>query len=148
MRFLANAIFHWTVGRYKTQVVNACRSAIKSNNVSSLFKIIKTAATWLDDSQAPKTSNIIIVPSGCTLLHLPCLCLDKDRSQYRDYLLVCLSYWNVLNVFIMLLLLYINCESNICVVFLVGFTPIHVMQRFRYSGDTKCKHHGTNNAKD
>ncbi|XP_060066741.1 Bardet-Biedl syndrome 2 protein homolog [Ylistrum balloti] len=33
------------VGRYKTQVVNACRGAIKSNNVSSLFKIIKTGAS-------------------------------------------------------------------------------------------------------
>lgn len=33
------------VGKFKTQVVNACRSAIKANNVSSLFKIIKTAAT-------------------------------------------------------------------------------------------------------
>ncbi|KAK6191700.1 hypothetical protein SNE40_003318 [Patella caerulea] len=30
------------VGKYKTQVVNACRSAIKSNNISSLYKIIKT----------------------------------------------------------------------------------------------------------
>jgi len=35
----------FAVGKYKTQVVNACRSAIKANNVSSLFKIIKTAAT-------------------------------------------------------------------------------------------------------
>ncbi|XP_052064404.1 Bardet-Biedl syndrome 2 protein homolog [Mytilus californianus] len=32
------------VGKYKTQVVSACRQAIKSNNVSSLFKIIKTGS--------------------------------------------------------------------------------------------------------
>ncbi|XP_076471664.1 BBSome complex member BBS2-like [Babylonia areolata] len=30
------------VGRFKTQVVNACRAAIKSNNTSSLYKIIHT----------------------------------------------------------------------------------------------------------
>ncbi|KAK7500508.1 hypothetical protein BaRGS_00008415 [Batillaria attramentaria] len=30
------------VGRYKTQVVNACRTAIKNNNTSSLYKIIHT----------------------------------------------------------------------------------------------------------
>ncbi|OWF54157.1 Bardet-Biedl syndrome 2 protein homolog isoform X2 [Mizuhopecten yessoensis] len=33
------------VGRFKTQVVNGCRGAIKTNNVSSLFKIIKTGAS-------------------------------------------------------------------------------------------------------
>ncbi|XP_061177262.1 Bardet-Biedl syndrome 2 protein homolog isoform X1 [Saccostrea echinata] len=33
------------VGKYKTQVVSACRAAIKSNNVSALFKIIKTGAS-------------------------------------------------------------------------------------------------------
>lgn len=33
------------VGRFKTQVISACRSAIKNNNVSSLYKIIKTGAT-------------------------------------------------------------------------------------------------------
>ncbi|BFZ04172.1 hypothetical protein BsWGS_07211 [Bradybaena similaris] len=30
------------VGKFKTQVVNSCRTAIKSNNTSSLFKIIQT----------------------------------------------------------------------------------------------------------
>lgn len=30
------------VGRFKTQVINACRAAIKSNNTSSLIKIIHT----------------------------------------------------------------------------------------------------------
>ncbi|KAL8584830.1 hypothetical protein ACOMHN_037535 [Nucella lapillus] len=30
------------VGRFKTQVVNACRAAIKNNNTSSLYKIIHT----------------------------------------------------------------------------------------------------------
>ncbi|ESO97302.1 hypothetical protein LOTGIDRAFT_214128 [Lottia gigantea] len=30
------------VGKYKTQVVNSCRAAIKNNNVSSLYKIIRT----------------------------------------------------------------------------------------------------------
>ncbi|KAK7098674.1 BBSome complex member BBS2-like [Littorina saxatilis] len=30
------------MGKYKTQVVNACRSAIKTNNTSSLYKIIHT----------------------------------------------------------------------------------------------------------
>lgn len=33
------------VGKYKTQVVNACRAAIKNNNVNSLFKIIKTGSS-------------------------------------------------------------------------------------------------------
>lgn len=33
------------VGKYKTAVVNACRTAIKSNNVQALFKIIKTGAS-------------------------------------------------------------------------------------------------------
>lgn len=33
------------VGKYKTQVVSACRAAIKSNNVSALFKIMKTGAS-------------------------------------------------------------------------------------------------------
>lgn len=33
------------VGKYKTQVVNACRAAIKNNNVNALFKIIKTGAS-------------------------------------------------------------------------------------------------------
>ncbi|XP_064601546.1 Bardet-Biedl syndrome 2 protein homolog [Liolophura sinensis] len=32
------------VGKYKTQVVAACRSAIKSNNINSLFKIIKSGS--------------------------------------------------------------------------------------------------------
>ncbi|WAR01687.1 BBS2-like protein [Mya arenaria] len=33
------------VGKYKTQVVNACRAAIKSNNVNALFKIIKAGGS-------------------------------------------------------------------------------------------------------
>lgn len=33
------------VGKYKTAVVNACRAAIKSNNVNALFKIIKTGTS-------------------------------------------------------------------------------------------------------
>ncbi|KAK3104019.1 hypothetical protein FSP39_023716 [Pinctada imbricata] len=33
------------VGKYKTTVVSACRAAIKSNNVSALFKIIKSGAS-------------------------------------------------------------------------------------------------------
>ncbi|XP_060564971.1 Bardet-Biedl syndrome 2 protein homolog [Ruditapes philippinarum] len=33
------------VGKFKTQVVNACRAAIKSNNVNALFKIIKTGGS-------------------------------------------------------------------------------------------------------
>ncbi|KAL4225721.1 Bardet-Biedl syndrome 2 protein [Mactra antiquata] len=33
------------VGKYKTQVVNACRAAIKSNNVNALFKIIKSGGS-------------------------------------------------------------------------------------------------------
>lgn len=33
------------VGKYKTQVISACRAAIKSNNVSALFKIMKTGAS-------------------------------------------------------------------------------------------------------
>lgn len=41
-------IFSFSVGRYKTQVVNACREAIKNNNVNSLFKIIKTGGSWID----------------------------------------------------------------------------------------------------
>ncbi|KAK3597584.1 hypothetical protein CHS0354_030126 [Potamilus streckersoni] len=32
------------VGKYKTAVINACRAAIKNNNVNALFKIIKTGA--------------------------------------------------------------------------------------------------------
>ncbi|KAL5007643.1 hypothetical protein ScPMuIL_016449 [Solemya velum] len=33
------------VGKYKTQVISACRVAIKNNNVNSLFKIIKSGAS-------------------------------------------------------------------------------------------------------
>ncbi|XP_064634179.1 Bardet-Biedl syndrome 2 protein homolog [Lineus longissimus] len=33
------------VGKYKTAVVSACRAAIKNNNVSALFKIIKTGSS-------------------------------------------------------------------------------------------------------
>ena len=32
------------VGKYKTQTIADCRAAIKGNNVSSLFKIIKTGS--------------------------------------------------------------------------------------------------------
>ncbi|XP_074660116.1 BBSome complex member BBS2-like [Tubulanus polymorphus] len=33
------------VGKYKTQVINACRTAIKSSNIAALFKIIKTGTS-------------------------------------------------------------------------------------------------------
>lgn len=33
------------VGKYKTSVINACRMAIKNNNVNALFKIIKTGGS-------------------------------------------------------------------------------------------------------
>lgn len=32
------------VGKYKTQVISDCRTAIKNNSVSTLFKIIKTGS--------------------------------------------------------------------------------------------------------
>ncbi|XP_077978024.1 BBSome complex member BBS2-like isoform X2 [Glandiceps talaboti] len=33
------------VGKYKTQVINACRAAIKNNNIQALFKIIKAGSS-------------------------------------------------------------------------------------------------------
>ena len=34
------------VGKYKTQVVNACRDAVKTNSVGLLFKIMTTGSAW------------------------------------------------------------------------------------------------------
>ena len=45
-RYYKKKKFWFSVGRFKTQVVNACREAIKNNNVNSLFKIIKTGSSW------------------------------------------------------------------------------------------------------
>jgi Bardet-Biedl syndrome 2 protein len=33
------------VGKFKTQVINSCRTAMRSNNVSLLFKIIRTGSS-------------------------------------------------------------------------------------------------------
>lgn len=45
MSVKTSSFFFIPVGKYKTQVISACRGAIKSNNVSALFKIMKTGAS-------------------------------------------------------------------------------------------------------
>lgn len=40
------------MGRYKTQVISECRTAIKNNNVNALFKIIKSGSNWLHQTVA------------------------------------------------------------------------------------------------
>lgn len=41
-------IIYFSVGKPKTQVITACRDAIKNNNINALFKIMKagTASSW------------------------------------------------------------------------------------------------------
>lgn len=66
--FIMCISFYFSVGKFKTQVVNSCRTAIKSNNTSSLFKIIQTGLAWVYDSSqqvgdasSPLTARLICV---------------------------------------------------------------------------------------
>ena len=44
---ILNVLFcFFSVGKYKTNVVNLCRTALKNNNLNSLVKIIKTGEAW------------------------------------------------------------------------------------------------------